>query len=348
MMKAKGMKAVTLAGMLAAGMSMGTNVWASVPTVGTGTEAEPAKVSITKNLEIADGITVPKTEFTFAFTKVTEDAPDIAVKTVSYFDTDKAADHVVTKSTENIFEGVEFPHAGEFLYKLKETAGTIDVQSGKMTYDTSEYTVHVYVKNSAEGIYISDVTAEKNGKKQSSIDFLNTFQKSTSLTVSKKTAGDLADKTKKFSFAITFTKAPTCSEDSFLSNGETYKYGEEYTFELADSDDITFEIPAGTTYEVVEKAAADGYSPKVVVVENGGTPKMTEAQDADSLSSAAVNDGEKNLAGEGVNTVEFTNTHHASPVTGVNVSILPFIAMMLASAAGLAGCVFGRRHRMAR
>lgn len=348
MMKVKGMKVMTLAGMLAAGMSMGTNVWASTPIVGNGTETDPAGAEITKNLHIADGVTVPETNFTFEFTKITQDAPEIETKKVQYENTDTAVDNVVTKTTEDIFDGVKFPHAGEFAYKLKETAGSIDVESGKMTYDTSEYTIRVYVKNGEKGLYISDITAEKNKQKQSCIDFLNTFRKDTTLTVSKKTVGELADKTKKFSFTITFTKAATCEEDSFTSGDKTYNYGEAYTFELADGDAVTFEIPAGTTYEVVEAGAADGYTPKVVVVENGGEPKTIGAQEEDSLSSAQVNGGKKNLAGEHENKVEFTNTYREIPITGVIMNNFPFIFMVLTAAAGFAGCIFGRRRRMER
>lgn len=347
MMKIKGIKAMTLAGMLAAGMSMGTSVWAAVPMVGSGTEAEPAGAFITKNLEIADGITVPKTDFTFEFTKVTEGAPDIAVKKISYINTDTAIDHVVTKTTENIFEGVEFGHAGEFIYKLKETAGTIDIETGKMKYDTSEYTIHVYVKNGKKGTYISEVTAEKDKEKQSCIDFLNTFRKDTTLTVSKKTVGDLANKKKEFDFTIVFTKAATCEEDSFISDGDTYNYGQKYEFKLKDGGEVTYKLPAGTTYEVVEAGAEDGYTPKVSVIENGGDPKSASASDADALSSAKVNGKEKNLAGEGKNAVEFTNTYHEVPITGVLMNNFPFIFMILTAVAGFVGCVFGRRHRMA-
>ena len=158
----------------------------------------------------------------------------------------------------------------------------------------------------------------------------------------------MADKTKNFKFTINFTKAPTCEDNYFTSGSKIYEYGKDYTFELADGESLTFgSIPAGTRYSVTEEGAADGYTPKVTVVENGGEAKSASAGETESLSSTAVNDGDLNLAGDKTNTVTFTNTYEDVVVTGVQVDNLPFVLMILTAVGGFAGYVVLRRHKMA-
>ena len=341
-------KAMTLAGVMTVGMCMGTSVFAAAQ-VGSGTGDNPADADITKKLNIAEGVTVPNVTFTFDFTKVTTDAPDIASKMISYSSGDVSQENMVRKTVEDIFKGVTFPHAGEFKYTLKERTGDVNIDNGTMSYDSSVYTIRVYVKNKADGgLYISDITAEKDGGKKEEIDFINTFRKDTCLTVRKNTVGDMADKTKNFKFTINFTKAPTCEDNYFTSGSKIYEYGKDYTFELADGESLTFgSIPAGTRYSVTEEGAADGYTPKVTVVENGGEAKSASAGETESLSSTAVNNGDLNLAGDKTNTVTFTNTYEDVVVTGVQVDNLPFVLMILTAVGGFAGYVVLRRHKMA-
>lgn len=347
-MNFKRFRAMSLAGVLTVGMCMGTSVFAAAQ-VGSGTENNPADADITKKLKIADGIAVPDTEFTFDFTKVTADAPDIGSRTVSYSGADTIQENVAEKAAENIFEDVTFPHAGEFEYTLREQTGDADVGNGTMSYDDSVYTIRVYVKNMADGeLYISDITAEKEGGKKEEIDFVNTFRKDTSLTVKKITEGGMADKTKKFRFTINFTQASTCDEDSFASGSMNYEYGKDYPFELSDGESLTFgSVPAGTRYCVTEAGAADGYTPEVVVVENGVESEAVSAGETESLSSTAVNGGGLNLAGEGTNTVTFTNTYEDIVITGVIVDNLPFVLMILTAIGGFAGCVVIKRRKVA-
>lgn len=352
-MRMKQIKAMAAAGVMAAVLCAGTglNVKADVPQAGT------QDASIEKNLHIADGITVPTTTFTFRFAKVTPDAPEIPDKAVDYSNKDTVSEHKVTKTAESILSGVTFPHAGEFVYMLTEEIPKDNtLEGGKMTYDTSEWTLRIYVKNTASGdLEVSNITASKEGneKKQEKIFFDNKFEKTTTLEVEKQTEGELADRTKKFDFVIRFAKAPTLDEGitSFTtSDGRTYEYGKDHEFKLSDDEKIVFDnLPAGTTYEVVENGAKDNYVPSVKVTENGAMKeiKLDKAHEAEALSSTQVHEeGKLNLAGEGKNHVTFTNTIDNAdvPVTGVMMNSMPYIILMLAAGAGFIGYIIVKRH----
>ena len=340
MMKFKKFKTAAAAGLMAAVMCMGTVVSAAdIPTV---------NAEIQKDFQIAEGITVPDITFTFTFERKKSDAPEIEDKTVTYSSNDGVTSGISSKTVADIFSGVTFPHAGVYTYTVKETAGAPSVENGTVTYDESVYTVRVYVKNTEDGLAIDQITAAKSGaagteEKQDAIKFVNKFEKTTSLTVAKHTKGALADKTKAFTFKVTFTKPSTYDGSTFVSGNDTYTFGQEYTFTLADGGQKVFSnLPAGTRYVVTEVEAADGYAPSVTVVENG-TQTVTNktAADADSLATAETE--KTNLAGEGTNTVTFTNTYKDVPITGIIMNNLPFVILILAAAAGLVGYLVIRR-----
>ena len=340
MMKFKKFKTAAAAGLMAAVMCMGTVVSAA--------DISTVNAEIQKDFRIAEGITVPDITFTFTFERKESDAPEIEDKTVTYSSNDGVTSGISSKTVADIFSGVTFLHAGVYTYTVKETAGAPSVENGTVTYDESVYTVRVYVKNTEDGLAIDQITAAKPGaagteEKQDAIKFVNKFEKTTSLTVAKHTEGALADKTKAFTFKVTFTKPATYDGSTFVSGNDTYTFGREYTFTLADGGQKVFSnLPAGTRYVVTEVEAADGYAPSVTVVENG-TQTVTNktAADADSLATAET--GKTNLAGEGTNTVTFTNTYKDVPITGIIMNNLPFVILILAAAAGLVGYLVIRR-----
>lgn len=340
MMKFKKFKTAAAAGLMAAVMCMGTVVSAA--------DISTVNAEIQKDFRIAEGITVPDIAFTFTFERKESDAPEIEDKTVTYSSNDGVTSGISSKTVADIFSGVTFRHAGVYTYTVKEAAGAPSVENGTVTYDESVYTVRVYVKNTEDGLAIDQITAAKPGaagteKKQGAIKFVNKFEKTTSLTVAKHTEGALANKTKAFTFKVTFTKPATYDGSTFVSGNDTYTFGQEYTFTLADGGQKVFSnLPAGTRYVVTEVGAADGYAPSVTVVENG-TQTVTNktAADADSLATAET--GKTNLAGEGTNTVTFTNTYKDVPITGIIMNNLPFVILILAAAAGLVGYLVIRR-----
>lgn len=304
----------------------------NVPTIGTGTETQEATASISKELKMAEGITVPNAAFKFEITSTTEGAPTASIKEITYSNTDQLGN--LKKTSPIVFEGA-FPHAGVYEYTVKETADTYQGE-GTVTYSTEQYLLRVYVANKEGadgGVFIQNITAEKEGTKQGEILFTNAYEKNASLSIEKQTTGALADKTKAFDFTIQFTKPETSNATEFVGTiGDqtvTCKVGEVVKFQLSDGQKLVFkDLPAGTRYVVTEiGVSGDGYTPKVSVVENGTKLQDTEGDEKSDLTP----NSNGNLVGEGENKVTFVNTYHEIPITGVILHNLPFILLIVAA-----------------
>ena len=351
MMKKKGLCTLLLTGALLVGAN--TSVFAAdVPTVGTGDENKGATVSITKNFEFAEGISTPRATFNFTATKVTKDAPEATIDAISYNKGEAEGNvvkgkYIISKNSEITF-GV-FPRAGMYEYKVAERNESAE----GITYSAMEYTLRVYVANKANGsTYIKTITAaDKNNEKKDKVLFTNTYVKnggsetpdsgSKALKIEKQTTGDLADKTKKFTFKLTLTKAATTNETTVkgkIGNNEIdFTYDQETEFELSDKEALIFDkLPAGTRYVVTEVGVKDGYVPNVTVTENGVAHQKKQGTDEKNLSSAE--DGQTNLVGEKENKVIFVNDFSDDnvPITGIIENNMPFILLI-----GVGASAFG-------
>lgn len=342
-------------------LTMGVNAFAvEVPTVGNGTETQEATVFVTKNLIMAEGITVPNATFQFEITGKTEGAPKASIAPVSYpADTQQATEnklesglvlHELRQTVAITFEA--FPHAGLYEYEVKETADTYQGE-GTVTYAADVYHLQVYVANKADGsLYVKTVTAQKEGTKQSQIVFTNYFGKNASLTVEKKTTGDLADKTKSFQFTIKFTEPATSLETEFVGTIDGAEVrcpvGQVVPFNLKDGQKLVFDsLPAGTRYTVTEVGTADGYVPSVTVTENGTVFEAKTGTDGENLTTVRDNPA-GNLAGEGTNAVVFENIYNEVPITGVIINNLPFVVLIGVTVLALAALVIFKHRRAAR
>lgn len=339
--------------------SIGTTVFAqtkNVPTVSTGTEAKEASATITKNLEFAEGLSVPTASFEFVAEGKTAGSAQATIAPITYSNDADGANkgqvtdgkHTITK-TSNIVFG-EFPHAGLYEYTVKEKPGAVQ----GVTYSQDEYTLRVYVANRAgKGLYIKTITANKgqgDSNKQDNISFTNTYAKTSTLTISKQTKGDLADKTKQFDFTINFVKPANAQGDVTYTGmiGDTQvavKAGEEKTFKLSDGQKLVFNsLPAGTRYVVKEVGVKDGYTPKVDVVENGVANPQKQGTDETDLTS--TKDGNtNNLVGEGDNSVTYINEYADIAITGVILNNLPFILLIGVAVSGFVALAVIKRRR---
>lgn len=358
MINKKRIGALLLAGTMMMGMS--TTAFAAgekVPTVGNGTEEAQASVSITKDFEMAEGLGVPDVTFDFTATKVTQDAPDATISSISYVDMDQKGNanngkYVISKNSEISFG--TFPHAGEYVYTVKETMG----DNQNITYSSDTYTLRVYVANGQNGgLFVKAITAEKGtntreaANKVEKILFTNTYRKNTSLVVEKKTTGELADKSKKFDFTITFEKSATEDSLAEFTGTLTRKDGATETvtcsngtanFALADGDKLVFDnLPAGTKYTVTEKGVKDGYVAHVKVTDNGTTGQVVNGTDAEDLLSSQNG----NYVGENDNKVEFENTYNEVPLTGVIMNNLPFILLIVVAVVAFGTLAFVKKRR---
>ena len=348
MMNKKGLGTLLLTGALL--VSANTSVFAAqVPTVGTGSEGNDAKVSITKNVEYAEGITGPTATFDFTATP-TNAGPKATIDSITYETNDynnavlQDGKYKVPKKMEIAFE--EFDHAGVYEYDVTETQGA---EKGFL-YSTKNYKLRVYVENNAngKGTFIQSITAEENGEKQSEVEFTNTYTKKgggdaqDALVIEKKTEGKFADKTKEFRFKLKLEKAATTVESEVTGKiGQddiTFEYGVDKEFTLSDKEQLVFsDLPAGTRYVVTEVGVVDGYVPTVNVIENGAKNPEKKGNDKDDLTS--VKDGEQsNLVGENENKVVFVNDFSDGnvPITGIIENNMPFILLI-----GVGASAFG-------
>lgn len=337
MMKKKGLCTLLLTGALL--VSTNTAVFATdVPVVGDGTEDGGATVSVIKNFDFAEGIKTPAVTFKFTANKVTNDAPNATINAISYSADEQgtlsAGKYTLTKNSQINFEA--FPHAGEYVYNVKETKENIE----GVKYDEKEYKLRVYVANKTNnaGLYVKTITAEQNGEKKKQVLFTNTYVKDggsadnkDALVIEKQTTGTYADQSKQFEFKLILKKAATTKDDEATGKigGQVikFKYDQEQTFKLGHNDKLIFEdLPAGTRYLVTEVGVADKYVPTVTVVENGIQNPSKKGTDANDLTSA----DKDNLVGEHENKVTFVNefSDNDLPITGIIENNMPIILLI--------------------
>lgn len=318
-------------------------------------------LKVVKNFEMAEGLDTPAVSFQFTAEKGDQNLvniPELTVETVTYQETDTAdvqngMRRIKKEGKIQLPEANSFPHAGEYLYTIKEKNG--QAQNSYITYSEEQYTLRVRVKNAntGNGLEIASVTAEKNTpgsakqNKVSEIAFTNTYAKKSRLTIEKQTEGDFADKTKAFNFTITFTKKSDNDNTTYTgklsSQDVNFKAGEKTSFSLADGDTLVFDsVPVGTRY-VVEETASAGYIPSVTVTENGiPQPKKTAANENQGISSAP-DQASDSLVGERENKVVFENTSQGIVMTGVVMNNLPFILLVAVAAAALGILIFMKK-----
>ena len=249
-----------------------------------------------------------------------------------------------------------------------------------MTYDNRNYEMHVIVKNKTTGgtyissVYFKQVSPSVNGKVKPSESgttykydlFTNIYRKNAgkitdpnepnpnkpnvskvdpnakSLVIKKVVSGATADKSKDFTFKLTFTKASTETSQSITGKiGETSKtfvYGQETTITLRHDQSLVFDtIPAGTRYKLVE-TGSQGYTASAAYKENGASKNQ-----AGTVSTNFTQDSI--LVGEKPNNNTITNSLPDVTPTGLLIDNLPFILMI---GLGLAGfVVLSKKRRQA-
>ena len=323
-------------------------------------EVEPPKATVKKVLEFAEGITVPNYTFNFTADKITQDAPNVTIGSISYTKAEPKGNETngvynVEKTSELNFD-TAFPHAGLYEYDVTETQGN----DKGMTYSKKKYRLRVYVLNNTDkSTYIKSITIvdTETGEKPDKLSFKNTYEKNSgedfkenqALVIEKQTVGDLADKTKNFTFRLTLRKAKTAKDEKIIGKIGTkeveFTYGVEKEFQLHDGEQLVFEkLPAGTRYNAVEVGEEDGYTPTVKVIEDGKQNADKAGTDADDLSSAAA--GQTNLVGENENKVTFVNTYKEVAVTGIITNNMPFIVLAGLSASAFIVLAVAKKKKM--
>ena len=312
-----------------------------------GTPGNPAQAAITKHLQLPKGTKIPTVDFEFEVEKVTVDGiagsmPTIGNNgkvTISFSDkmtptyTEDVLDitHIYMESA-NLLATVTgsnaWPHAGEYVYKITETEKTyaaIDEDHEIMEYSQAEYTMTVWVKETAlnSGVYyaasifavrnvLDDGTeAPKNDKvnpepkadgKYSGMVFTNAYVHTNgtddidnpdptdpaeaTLTISKAVDGTYA------STSVAFTFKVTVNEPAFVNEPKPDLPGTYTAYIVGPGSTIagTVEFPDGT-----EKSFTLKHGQKLVFV---NTPVGT-TYDVKETGTAAYK-AEANITSNGV------------------------------------------------
>ena len=257
----KGYK-LTAALMTGAMMFAGMQVIHAAPPTTTGTEANPAQIKLRKGIEMPTGTNTPAGTATFKLTAKSVDGaaatptnmPAIANQTVTFTagdsgdsSTDVAGVKTVYKKSANLLAGVVFPHAGEYIYEVEETAGGFTLTNNAtlsevMEYSTKKYQMQVLVANNAAGtsVFVQSVTVgELNGGvlgnkvDEDDFKFINKFGRThnvdpvnpgtnsdSALAIEKKVSGAGGNMSEYFPFSLKLTDPAT--NPSGLTIG-TYK-----------------------------------------------------------------------------------------------------------------------------
>ena len=371
----------------------------------------PVEVAISKILQLPIGTTTPNATFSFLATPISvegntsEEAiatmPELTDNmTVSFTVTDVDADELIDNimsivmETDNIFAGVNFPHAGIFIYEITEidsTNPTIDDKDNIhefLSYSKAKYTLRIYVANKTDingdiiGTYVyavgAIITIPDNGDQTvdykvdptpgggskfeySQMIFTNDYVKTngttnpenpdpvteSTLAVSKRVTGDLANIEQYFDFSITLTipslvvdvpqyyRAYVIENNTVVNNGSYIQVrpGVATAFSLKHGQRLVFvDTPVGTSY-TVEEVEPIGYTPSVIVITNAEEVYKAEGKPSETLST------DVRFVGELANSAAFTNNRSNVVPTGINISNLPFVGLIVLAIVALIGFV---------
>ncbi|MGI6535420.1 MAG: Spy0128 family protein [Eggerthellaceae bacterium] len=246
-----------------------------------------AKIPVTKNLEVSDGLTPPDIagKYTFTLKAVTDGAP--MPEATSLANPDKDGGTVE-------FGDIQYTEPGTYEYTVTES-GSVD---GVTNDSVPERTVQVVVTDDGSG----QLTATVNGG--SAVAYTNTYtvgEAKATIDVQKtlKSADGLMppDITGKYTFTLkAVTDGVPMPETTKVTNpgsaGGTATFGE-----------ITYTKPGTYKYTVTESGSVDG-----VTNDSDATKDVTVVvkDNSDGTMSATVNGGKQ---------IAFENTYSASPVT---------------------------------
>jgi pilin isopeptide linkage protein len=317
-------------------------------------------LEIEKTFQSKDGSELPSETFQFTM-KPDETASGISTdgnnlniyEGVSLGDNDTIEMSFDSKTTTTQQAGFDLSNLtftntpGIYKYIVKEVVPTDANENIK--YDSSEYSVSVYVNKSGEIVAIVSYNVKGN---KTPIQFKNTYKqpkvKYDQLVVKKKVEGSMGDKTQKFTFYLNLELASgtkvkgTIARSDNTTETMTFKTGNN-KFQLADGDVLTVtDLPEGTLYTVTETGAS-GYTTDIVC-----TTKDSDGKD----KKVEVNYSKKYTASKyqtpivtGGTTVEFTNTKDYVVPTGVRLDIMPYLTLLAFALVGSIIFFSGRRRK---
>lgn len=360
--------------------------------------ADDKVVTITKKLVGPTSELPGSTDFTFVASKVsvndlTEAADLAAMPAISDTKIAIGSDNgkYISKKTEGAtttlrndakidFKTLTFPHAGVYVYKVKETG-----QADGVTMSQAEYTIRVYVKNTADGnVTVDQVTVDqdkndKNGQGEGKVNpnpnptdptnpdtpdnpgtdvdggsgfaFVNTMTTAddAKLVIKKVVTGEHGDKTKDFDFSLTITVPTTATlpasgkyEATIGAEKVEFVSGTPTSFKLHDGETLNFaQLPSGTEFTYTE-TGVNGYT-----ASSSTTLGTAQAVTQDGTAGGDFSLTKASLA-KGDNASTLTNAYKTVTPTGIVMSVFPFVLMVAVPVLAAAGYVAFKRRFAAR
>ena len=244
----------------------------------------------------------------------------------------------VSKDVTVTFPADLFTSVGIYRYKITQT---IPANTGVVAASSSPTTryLDVFVQNKAGGTglevayfvlaFTANNTASSTSYTEKSDGFQNTYNSHT-LTIKKEVTGNQGNRNQDFYFPITITNSEgTTKKYNYTKTGGTGTFTSEtsQTISLKHGEIIEITgLTAQDTYNVSE-IAADGYTTTYKI----GTG--SETSDTAALTDTITAD----------RTITFINTKNANTPTGVILTFMPYILMILAGF--VVASLFLRRKR---
>lgn len=299
-------------------------------------------VPVTKAVDVADGITVPATTFKI-YAEQIDNATDEPVAPVTGQTITKVGEMSVAQGANSqtgsptLDFDVLTPKAGEYTFTVTEgDENAVAAGADGWQPNSESYKVVVLVKNGANNTLEREYAVYKDDTKVTSVEFTNTYLKTGSLTVSKNVNNnEFANLEDEFTVNITFTKSSTAGEATsftatFGNEEKTITYDTPVQVTLKHGESITITgIPAGTTYTASDENTGNYTYKSTDYIVNG------EAADA-------------GLVGDGTNSATVNNEFKEITITGVIMTVLPFVMMIAIAGAAAAMYVASRRRKAAR
>jgi len=337
-----------------------------------------ATAKLVKYLQAGEGVSVPD-GMVFNFT-LTPDANNpgtvntvnVAIP-VSGMTKDANGDYIGSKTIAEIFNGVTFPKAGEYIFTADEVATTWTAAEGEtLVEDADTFEVHIYVKNDGNGTAIDKVTVSDGDEKVDPTEikdvaddgqdedgnnigfsFTNTFKKDLTddddtdntglIDLTKTVTGDYGDKTYKFPFEFTYTLPeanPSAVKYKVLKDGQTEAQATEQT-----AANGKIEVTLGHGDKLIITQAPQGL--KWATEEK--IASATDLQNYDKYTTTANGDqatSTDEVILETTGAAAYVNDLQDDDVTptGIPINNLPYIALALVAIGGLVAYVVVRRR----
>ena len=276
--------ALTSAIVLAVLLSSTLVAFADPGLVDGGTEGTPAEGTLSKVLEVTDGVDIPALTFSYLFTKVSVDTdtssgakatmPSLSTTTAfaagqtgTVGTGDQTGFNVLDADSPNFLLGATWPHAGAYVYNITEDSSvTPPLTSTKqsITYSEAEYEITVHVANKSaydNTLYVAAIEyrikKDDAGETPTNVDskanpvFTNRYNVLTDLVISKTVAGEYGDLTRKFDYSVTLTKSPAETAEEPTYTGKIYNINDPGPGGTQIGTDITVTFGASDTFKTV-------------------------------------------------------------------------------------------------